>query len=66
MIDENPMSLPPMPTVTTVVPTVRASNCGGLGPGLTFCGAVMSPVSAPLQLTSAKDANPSARCTSAG
>jgi hypothetical protein len=28
-------------------------NWGGFGPGETACGLVMSPVSAPLQLTSA-------------
>jgi hypothetical protein len=29
---EKPMSLPPMPTVTTRVSASSAPNCGGLGP----------------------------------
>ena len=61
MIDENPMSLPPMPRVTTVVSAVRPSNWGGFGPGQTPCSPVMSPVSAPLQLRSTNRAEPDAR-----
>ena len=47
-----PMSLPPMLKVTILVSASSASNCGGFGPGVTPCGAVMSSVSAPEQLTS--------------
>ena len=47
-----PMSLPPMLKVTTWVSASRASNWGGFGPGVTPCGAVMSSVSAPEQVTS--------------
>src|SRR4051794_21883569 len=61
--DEKPMSLPPMPSVTSVVSAASASNCGGFGPGDTPCVAVMSPVSAPLQ-PGARRAGP--RCGAAG
>ena len=47
-----PMSLPPMLKVTTWVSASSESNWGGLGPGVTPCGAVMSSVSAPEQLAS--------------
>jgi hypothetical protein len=49
---EKPMSLPPMPSVTSWVSASSESNCGGFGSGDTFCDCVMSPVSAPLQLGS--------------
>jgi len=52
-IEENPMSLPPISSVTSAVSAVSESNCGGFGPGVTFCGAVMSPVLAPLHVGSA-------------
>ena len=51
--EEKPMSLPPMPSVTSCVSAWSESNCGGFGSGDTPCDAVMSPVSAPLQLGSA-------------
>ncbi len=51
-ISEKPMSLPPMVTVTACVSARSESNCGGLGPGDTFWGWVMSSVSAPEQLAS--------------
>ena len=46
------MSSPPMLIVTVVVSVPSWSNWDGLGPPLTFCGAVMSSVVAPLQLAS--------------
>jgi hypothetical protein len=55
MISVKPMSLPPICSVTTRVSAVRALNCGGLGPGLTFWAAVMSSVLAPLHDTSASE-----------
>jgi hypothetical protein len=62
---EKPMSLPPIWIVTILVFALSELNCGGLGPsGSTFCGFVMSSVSAPLQLGSV-NASPSwrdARC----
>jgi hypothetical protein len=63
MISEKPMSLPPMPTVTSSVVAARLSNWGGFGPGVTPWGAVMSSVSAPLQLGSRKSVTPSAAAT---
>ena len=52
-ISVKPMSLPPMPMLTIRVFESSESNWGGLGPsGETFCGSVMSFVSAPLQLAS--------------
>ncbi len=62
-ISENPMSLPPMPIVTSWVSAARLSNCGGFGPGLTPWGMVMSSVSAPLQLGSRNSLTPSAAAT---
>ncbi len=53
---EKPMSLPPMLIVTSSVSGWRLSNCGGLGPGVTPWGWVMSSVSAPLQLGSRNSA----------
>src|SRR6478752_5158762 len=53
MMSVKPMSLPPMVRLTARVLESSASNCGaGFGGGLTLCEAVMSLVSAPLQLTS--------------
>jgi len=50
---EKPMSLPPIWSVTIRVCFVSELNWGGFGPsGSTFCGLVMSSVSAPLQLGS--------------
>jgi hypothetical protein len=66
MISEKPMSLPPIPSVTTSVPASRLSNCAGFGPGVTPCGSVMSPVSAPLQLGSRNSATPSASARRCG
>jgi hypothetical protein len=51
-ISPKPMSLPPIPTVTSWVPGPSASYCGGLTPFEVCCGAARSRVCAPLQLTS--------------
>jgi hypothetical protein len=48
----NPMSLPLIVTVTSAVSADSAFSCGGFGRGETFCGAVMSSVSAPLHVAS--------------
>ena len=66
VISVNPMSLPPMPRVTSSVVADRLSNCGGFGPGDTPWALVMSPVSAPLQLGSWKLLTPSAAATRCG
>ena len=50
-----PMSLPPICSVTICVSVVSALNCGGLGPGVTSCDAVMSSVFAPLHEASASE-----------
>lgn len=55
---ENPMSLPPMVTVTRSVPLSRASNCAGTVPW----AAVVFTVLAPEQLTSVS-ANPALLAT---
>ena len=52
MISVNPMSLPPIETVTTLVVAFSALNCGGFGPKSTFCWTVMWSVFAPLHETS--------------
>ena len=41
-IDENPMSLPPICTVTSVLSALSESNCGGFGPGVTPCAGMRS------------------------
>ena len=51
---EKPMSLPLIVTETTLVLAFSPLNCGGFGPGSTFCDSVMSAVVAPLQLTSVR------------
>jgi hypothetical protein len=55
MIDVKPMSLPPICSDTVCTEASSALNCGGFGPGVTFCAAVMSSVLAPLQDTSVSD-----------
>lgn len=52
MIPVNPMSFPPICSVTTFVPVPTAFSCGGFVRALVSCGAVMSSVVAPLQDTS--------------
>ncbi len=47
-----PMSLPPMPTVTSAVPDDRALSCAGFVPPLVGCAAVISAMVALLQLMS--------------
>ena len=47
-----PMSLPPMPTVTSAVPDDRALSCAGFVPSLVGWAAVISAMVALLQLTS--------------
>lgn len=51
-----PMSLPPICSVTRPVLADRALSCGGLTPGRTSWGEVMSAVVAPPQLTSVSEA----------
>ncbi len=63
---EKPMSLPPMPMVTSVVPELSALNCGGFVPRATGCGCVMSAVVAPAQLMLVNEDAPTADATSAG
>ena len=58
-----PMSFPPISRVTSWVWALRRSNCGGFGPGVTFCGFVMSSVVAPLQVASWNEATCSAAAT---
>jgi hypothetical protein len=53
-ISVKPMSLPPIVTETMLVPALSPLNCGGFGPGSTFCASVMSLVLAPPQLTSVR------------
>jgi hypothetical protein len=64
--EAKPMSLPPIPIVTTAVPEVSALNCGGLVPSVTDCDCVMFAVVAPEQLMSWKDDGPIAARTRDG
>lgn len=66
MIPENPMSLPPMVSVTSDSEPSRTSSCGGFGPAFTSCGAVMSSVVAPLQDTSVNRPMPAERASTEG
>ncbi len=61
-----PMSLPPICTVTSDVPVVRALNCGGLVPSGTDSEPSMSVVSAPWQLMSWNEEGASAALTRDG
>src|SRR5262249_61372400 len=66
MMSLNPMLLPPICRVTSVVPTDSALSCGGLVPSGTDCGWVRFAVVAPWQLTSVNVAAPVPAATSDG
>src|SRR5450759_284317 len=65
-MSKNPTSLPPICTVTNCVLASRLSNCGGLGPGVTFWGDVMFAVVAPEQLASRNVGTCNANATRCG
>ena len=60
------MLLPPICSVTSVVPGDSALSCGGLLPSGTDSGLVMFVVSAPWQLTSVNEVGPMAAATRCG